>query len=45
MAPTILTAMMNVEGGPANRIDLLSVRIQSVGEEVEWGCGVWHSNS
>ena len=48
MAPTILTAMMNVEGGPANRADPLSVGIQvkmNVGEEVEWGCGVWHSNS
>ncbi|KAL5479326.1 hypothetical protein EMCRGX_G022834 [Ephydatia muelleri] len=28
VAPTILTAMMNVEGGPANRIDPLSVGIQ-----------------
>ena len=46
MAPTILTAMMNVEGGPANRIDPLSTgKDLSVGEEVEWGCGVWHSNS
>eukprot|EP00731_Ephydatia_muelleri_P010458 Em0005g1044a len=28
VAPTILTTMMNVEGGPANRIDPLSVGIQ-----------------
>ena len=45
MAPTVLTVMMNVEGGPANSIDLLSVGIQVKMSVGEGGCGVWHSNS